>query len=118
MGVKSYNTATSSEQRKTQANSVSTTAVQKVDRKETNSVTTLLKFQNTAPTTQPDDIVHSVNSEANTKDANKTESRESDLKKVELRVNSRIKDLPRIVPKTVGRANKTKVNLNRRDFSA
>lgn len=118
MGVKSYNTATSSEQRKTHAKSVSTTAVQKADRKETNSVTTLLKFQNTAPTTQPDDIVRSVNSEANTKDANKTESRESDLKKVELRVNSRIKDLPRIVPKTVGRANKTKVNLNRRDFSA
>lgn len=113
MGVKSYNTATSIEQRKTQANSVSTTAVQKADRKETNSVTT-----HTAPTTQPDDIVRSVNSEANTKDANKTESRESDLKKVELRVNSKIKDLPRIVPKTVGRANKTKVNLNRRDFSA
>lgn len=118
MGVKSYNTATSSEKRKTQANSVSTTAVQKVDRKETNSVTKLLKFQNTAPTTQPDDIVRSVNREANAKDINKTESRESDLKKVELRVNSRIKDLPRIVPKTVGRANKTKVNLNRRDFSA
>lgn len=118
MGVKSYSTATSGEQRKTQTNSVSTTAVQKADRKETNSVTTLLKFQNTAPTTQPDNIVRSVNSEANTKDGNKTESRESDLKKVELRVNSRIKDLPRIVPKTVGRANKTKVNLNRRDFSA
>ena len=118
MGVKSYNTATSSDQRKTQTNSVPTTAVQKADRKETNSVTTRLKFQKTAPTTQPDNIVRSVNSDANTKNANKTESRESNLKKVELKVDSRTKDSPRIVPKTAGQANKTKVNLNRRNFSA
>lgn len=119
MGVNSYNTATSSEERKARTNSVSTTAIQKTDRKEINSVRTLLKFQNTAATTQPYNIVRSVNSEATTKDANKTESSwESNLKKVELRVNSRTKYSPRIVPKTAGRANKTKVNLNRRDSSA
>ena len=109
--VKIASNAKTCEKRKELAN-MAPTATDKglgYKRKEIKTAVTCtpLKFKNT-PLLQRESVHPQADSEANAKDTFKTETSEGGLKKVQLRVHSP-SDSPRIVPKSGGRVNRTKV---------